>query len=108
MHIEFRFIWYDFWIGWYWNQKDKTLYICPFFCCCFKIQTNCWYLINWNNGNPKYIEPNLNWLKRSRIMNKILLLVLLLILLVSGEEKSTEHMRRGRQVLIKYQTCIKS
>ena len=27
--IKFKFIWYDFWVGFYWDRKTKTLYICP-------------------------------------------------------------------------------
>jgi hypothetical protein len=27
--IQVFFAWYDMWIGAYWSQESKTLYICP-------------------------------------------------------------------------------
>lgn len=29
MKSPIHFAWYDFWIGWYYNQKKRILYICP-------------------------------------------------------------------------------
>lgn len=34
--FEFFFAWYDLWIGAFYNQKDKTLFICPLPCVVFK------------------------------------------------------------------------
>lgn len=28
MRIRVRFVWYDFWIGGYWDKGTKTLYLC--------------------------------------------------------------------------------
>jgi hypothetical protein len=32
--VEFSFIfaWYDFWVGWFWDQHKRKLYILPFPC----------------------------------------------------------------------------
>ncbi len=29
MKASLFWAWYDFWIGWYWDRKKKTLYIAP-------------------------------------------------------------------------------
>ena len=33
--MSFKFIWYDFWVGAYWDRKELVLYIAPFPCCVF-------------------------------------------------------------------------
>lgn len=38
MKLTIFFAWYDFWIGAYYDRKDKILYICPFFCIVLKIE----------------------------------------------------------------------
>jgi hypothetical protein len=30
IHFEVKFCWYDFWIGFYWDRKNKILHFCPF------------------------------------------------------------------------------
>lgn len=37
MNIRFFFAWYDFWIGWYYNQVNDELYICPLPMCVINI-----------------------------------------------------------------------
>jgi hypothetical protein len=34
-----HFVWYDFWIGAFYDKKKRTLYICPLPCCVIKIET---------------------------------------------------------------------
>lgn len=34
----FFFAWYDGWIGYYWDRKNKVLYLCPFFWCVISIE----------------------------------------------------------------------
>ncbi len=29
MKVQFKFTWYDFWIGLYIDQKKRRLYVCP-------------------------------------------------------------------------------
>lgn len=36
--ISFFFAWYDFWIGMFYDQKKKALYVCPVPCCVIKIE----------------------------------------------------------------------
>lgn len=38
MKISYFFAWYDFWFGWYYDQKKRTLYICPIPCHVIKIE----------------------------------------------------------------------
>lgn len=38
MRIHFFFAWYDLWIGAFYDQKKRTLYICPLPCCVIKIE----------------------------------------------------------------------
>ena len=39
MKVSFFFAWYDFWIGWFYDQKKRILYICPLPCCVFKFES---------------------------------------------------------------------
>lgn len=29
MSVSFHFLWFDFWVGAYWDRAKKTIYICP-------------------------------------------------------------------------------
>ena len=29
MTVSFFFKWFDFWVGWYWERRSQSLYICP-------------------------------------------------------------------------------
>jgi len=29
MKIDLKFIWYDFWVGFFYDRKKKILYFCP-------------------------------------------------------------------------------
>jgi hypothetical protein len=35
--VKFLFAWFDFWIGIYFDPKNKAWYICPIPCCVFYI-----------------------------------------------------------------------
>lgn len=37
MELRFFFAWYDFWIGFYYDQDDEVLYICPLPMCVIRI-----------------------------------------------------------------------
>jgi len=37
MKIRIFFAWFDMWIGAYWSEKNKTLYICPLPMCVIAI-----------------------------------------------------------------------
>lgn len=32
------FAWYDFWVGAYWDRKNKVLYVCPLPCVVIKLE----------------------------------------------------------------------
>ncbi len=36
--ITFSFLWYDFWVGWFYDRDKHILYICPLPMCVFKIE----------------------------------------------------------------------
>jgi len=36
--ISFSFLWYDFWIGFYYDRDNRAVYICPLPCCVIKIK----------------------------------------------------------------------
>ena len=36
--VSLFFAWYDMWIGIYWDQKQRALYICPLPCCVIKLK----------------------------------------------------------------------
>ncbi len=35
--VQLAFLWYDFWIGWFYDRTKKILYICPLPMCVIKI-----------------------------------------------------------------------
>lgn len=37
MKIRPIFAWYDFWVGFYWSRKERTLYVLPIPCFGLKI-----------------------------------------------------------------------
>lgn len=38
MRVTLRFLWYDLWIGAYWDRAGRALYVCPLPCVVFKIE----------------------------------------------------------------------
>lgn len=38
MKVTFKFCWYDFWIGIYYNRTFNVLYICPLPMCLIRIE----------------------------------------------------------------------
>jgi len=38
MRISVHFLWYDFWVGLFWDQKKKILYVCPLPCFVIKME----------------------------------------------------------------------
>ncbi len=36
--VKFKFIWYDLWVGLYWDRNAEVLYACPFPCCVFSVR----------------------------------------------------------------------
>ena len=36
--VSFFFAWYDFWVGFFYDQKKHILYVCPLPCCVFKFE----------------------------------------------------------------------
>jgi len=36
MKMQFQFLWYDFWVGAFYDRRQKALYICPLPMCVFK------------------------------------------------------------------------
>lgn len=38
MTVRFIFAWYDLWVGAFWDQKGRRLYLLPFPCCGIVIQ----------------------------------------------------------------------
>ena len=37
LKIRFSFLWYDFWVGVYYDRNAKVLYVCPLPMCVIKI-----------------------------------------------------------------------
>ncbi|MDD5651478.1 MAG: hypothetical protein PHF86_13870 [Candidatus Nanoarchaeia archaeon] len=37
MKISLFFAWYDFWVGFFWDRKSRTLYVCLIPCVVLKI-----------------------------------------------------------------------
>ena len=43
--ISIFFAWYDIWIGAYWNDLAKVLYICPIPMICIRIDMYWWFYV---------------------------------------------------------------
>ena len=37
LKIEFNFLWYDFWVGAYYDRAKRVFYVCPIPMCVIKI-----------------------------------------------------------------------
>lgn len=38
MKFRLAFLWFDFWVGGYWDREKRCRYICPLPCCVFIFQ----------------------------------------------------------------------
>lgn len=38
MKLRCFLAWYDLWVGAFWDQKKRILYVCPLPCCVIQIQ----------------------------------------------------------------------
>ena len=38
MRCSFKFIWYDLWVGAYWDAPRRILFVCPLPCCVFRLE----------------------------------------------------------------------
>lgn len=51
MKVKIFFAWYDFWIGWYYDRKKTTLYICLLPCIVISIEfVFCYQIIGHYTG----------------------------------------------------------
>ena len=37
LHLQTKFLWYDFWVGFFYDRNNKVLYMCPLPMCVIKI-----------------------------------------------------------------------
>jgi hypothetical protein len=47
LKVNLFFAWYDFWVGFYYDRKQKVLYICPLPCVVIKL---CWQYFHLCDG----------------------------------------------------------
>ena len=60
MKVKFFFAWYDFWIGFFYDQYKETLYICPLPCCVIKIYKH-YETVKGEPKEPKALWDNGKW-----------------------------------------------
>ena len=60
--IKLSFVWYDVWVGLYYDRVSKTIYFCPFPMIVFSYQKRNMrnYISNWNNPEIKEPEQELH------------------------------------------------
>jgi len=46
MKVQLVLAWYDIWVGFYWDRKNKVLYVMPIPCIGFKVAFRCRTKIN--------------------------------------------------------------
>lgn len=37
MKASVHFLWFDFWVGWFWDRAKRVLYVCPLPMCVLKL-----------------------------------------------------------------------
>lgn len=50
MTVSMFLAWYDFWVGLYWDRKNRALYICPLPCVVIKIEAT--------ENRPEPLDPS--------------------------------------------------
>ena len=53
--ISVKFLWYDLWVGFYWDRKERVLYFCPLPCLVFIFR------LRYKNERNADIEAKKRW-----------------------------------------------
>lgn len=53
MKVTFSLVWFDAWIGAYFDQQKRILYICPLPCCVVKVE--------FDEPTPAHVTPRSEW-----------------------------------------------
>lgn len=65
LQIDFEFLWYDLWIGIYYDTKSNVLYFCPLPMCVFKFRKIVKIMYFDKNGATSGSRLEIPWANKS-------------------------------------------